>query len=170
MCLLWFIWFISFHQCNRGDTCSTSQQGHFSIVLQYSTPPPPSTTITISPLPSPQKKSSNASNKKKVWIIVRSILLGGLASLTLLSLLVLWVLRCKQTKKIQEMERAADTGETLHMTSVGNTKAPTASHTRTLPTVENEYAPWLKEVTLVNVFTNSSNHSLFFGGVTTLFG
>ncbi|GAU37163.1 hypothetical protein TSUD_391520 [Trifolium subterraneum] len=40
-----------FTNVTGGNTCSTFQQGHFSIVLQYSTPPPP--TITISPLPSP---------------------------------------------------------------------------------------------------------------------
>ncbi|XP_045790681.1 uncharacterized protein LOC123885440 [Trifolium pratense] len=127
-----------FTNVTGGNTCSTFQQGHFSIVIHSTLPPPP---ITISPLPSPQKESKSSSNKKKVWIIVGSVLLGGFASLTLLSLLVLWVLRCKQTKKIQEMERAADSGEALRMTSVGNTKAPTASHTRTLPTIENEYTP-----------------------------
>lgn len=123
-----------FTNVTGGNTCSTFQQGHFSIVIQ-STPPSPA----ISSLPIPQKeiKSSN----KKVGTIVGSVLAGGLVLVALSSLLVLWVLKCKQTKKIQEMERAGDLGEALHMTSVGNTKAPTASLTRTLPTIEHEYAP-----------------------------
>jgi len=36
------------------------------------------------------------------------------------------------------MERAAEVED---MTTVGNTKAPTASFGRTLPTIEDEFAP-----------------------------
>ncbi|KAE8718578.1 putative protein binding protein [Hibiscus syriacus] len=44
-------------------------------------------------------------------------------------------------KKMQEMEKAADAGEALHMTTVGDTKAPSATVTRTQPTLETEYVP-----------------------------
>ncbi|KAF2288003.1 hypothetical protein GH714_003844 [Hevea brasiliensis] len=44
-------------------------------------------------------------------------------------------------EEMQQMERAADVGEALQMTSVGETKAPAAMVTRTQPTLENEYVP-----------------------------
>ena len=111
-----------------GNTCSTYQQGHFSIVVQ-----------STAPLPAPTAPGEKKSNRK-VRIIVGSVV-GGLALLGLLALLVLWLQKFKQKKKMQQMERAADMGEALHMASVGDTKAPAATVTRTQPTLEQEYAP-----------------------------
>ncbi|XWS22048.1 hypothetical protein CRYUN_Cryun29cG0001400 [Craigia yunnanensis] len=121
------VWFdlhglVKFSNLTSGNECSTIQQGHFSIV-----------TESISP-------SSIGESHRKVWIIVASVL-GGLALLALLAFLVLWARKCKQRKKMQEMERAAEVGEALHMTSVGDTIAPSATVTRTQPTLENEYVP-----------------------------
>lgn len=132
----------SFSNVTSGNVCLTTQQGHFSIVAESVVPSP----APVSPTPSPpnvgptpgglgKKKSS-----KKVWIIVGSVL-GGLLMLVLLSFLVLWVQKLKQRKKMQQMERAAEVGESLQMTSVGETKAPAAMVTRTQPTLENEYVP-----------------------------
>lgn len=109
----------------RGNTCSTTQQGHFSIVVQS----------TTSEQGEKKKKS-----KKKVWIIVGCVL-GGLALLVLLLLLILWIKNCRQKKKMQQMEMAADAGEYLNMTSLGDTRAPAATFTRTQPALEHEYAP-----------------------------
>jgi hypothetical protein len=67
--------------------------------------------------------------------------LGGLGLLVLLTFLVLWTQKYKREKKMQQMERAAEGGEALHMTTVGNTKAPAATVTRTQPVLESEYAP-----------------------------
>ena len=115
------------------NTCSTIQQGHFSIVVESIAPSP----APIPPTPSgpPGKKKSS-----KVGIVVGSVL-GGLVLLALLAFLVLWAQKYKNRKKMQQMERAADVGEALHMTMVGNTKAPAATVTRTQPVLESEYAP-----------------------------
>lgn len=124
-----------------GNTCSTHSQGHFFTVAESSALPPPAPSQPPSPPPPPAAvvpKESKSSNK--VGVIVGSVL-GGFAFLVLLSLLVLWLLKYKQKKKIQQMERAADAGEALHMASVGDTKAPAATVTRTQPTLEHEYAP-----------------------------
>lgn len=120
----------SFSIVTGGNTCSTSQQGHFSIVVKSTTPPAP-------PVPSAHggKKKSG-----KVWIIVGSII-GGLALLALLLFLALWMNQCTKKKKMQRMERVAELGEPLQMASVGDTKAPAATVTRTQPTLEHEYAP-----------------------------
>jgi hypothetical protein len=90
----------------------------------------------VGPVPSGRGKK----NSKKVGIIVGSVL-GGLLLLVFLSFFVLWAQKLKQRKKMQQMERAAEVGESLQMTSVGETKAPAAMVTRTQPTLENEYVP-----------------------------
>ncbi|XP_061357928.1 uncharacterized protein LOC133302198 [Gastrolobium bilobum] len=138
------VWFdlqgsYNFSNVTGANTCSTSQQGHFSLVVEYIAPPPSPTPSPASPAPVPSAQGENKSNKK-VWIILGSVL-GGLVLLVLFWLLVLWVLKCKQNKKIQQMERAAEGGEPLHMASVGDTKAPAATVTRTQPILEQEYAP-----------------------------
>ncbi|OIW18808.1 hypothetical protein TanjilG_25251 [Lupinus angustifolius] len=139
----------NFTNVTGGNTCSTTQQGHYSIVVESTALPPAPAPAPLPPAlaPSggspnlkPSGKGESKSNKKKVWIIVGSVL-GGLALLALLSLLVLWAHKYKQKKKIQQMERAADVGEALHMASIGDTRAPAATVTRTQPTIEHEYTP-----------------------------
>lgn len=127
-----------------GNICSSMDQGHFSIVVESIAPSP----APVSPAPSPSgvtpnvfppsaKKSSESNTK--VWIIVASVL-GGL-TLVLLLVLLLWAKKFKQKKKMEQMEKAAEAGEALHMTTVGDTKAPAAMVTRTQPVLESEYVP-----------------------------
>ncbi|XP_027352570.1 uncharacterized protein LOC113863254 [Abrus precatorius] len=136
----------NFSNVTGGNTCSTSQLGHFSIVVKSTAPPapvspPPAGAPKGAPAPAPSAQGEGEKkSKKKVWIIVGSVV-GGLALLVLLSLLILWMNKYKQKKKMQQMERAADVGEALQMASVGDTKAPAATVTRTQPTLEHEYAP-----------------------------
>jgi len=132
----------NFSDVTGGNTCSSFQQGHFSIVVNSTALPAPPSPTPASP---PKKGPSSAHGKgekenKKVWIIVGSVV-GGLVLLVLLSLLVLWMRKYKQKKKMQQMERAAELGEPLQMASIGDTKAPAARVTRTQPTLEHEYAP-----------------------------
>ncbi|GMI93109.1 hypothetical protein like AT3G08600 [Hibiscus trionum] len=126
------VWFdlhglVKFSNLTAPNECSSLQQGHFSIV-----------TESISPPSRPPEREGNESNDRRRWIIVGSVV-GGVALLALLVFLVLWARKCKRRKKMQEMEKAADAGEALRMTSVGDTKAPSATVTRTQPTLENEY-------------------------------
>lgn len=137
----------NFSDVTEGNTCSTTQQGHFSIVVESTAPAPAPAPVSPppppgagAPSPAPGGQGGGKKSKKKVWIIVGSVL-GGLAFLLLLSLLILWVNKFKQKKKLQQMEREAEVGEALHMASVGETKAPAATGTRTQPTLEHEYAP-----------------------------
>ncbi|KAK8663701.1 hypothetical protein V6N13_083508 [Hibiscus sabdariffa] len=126
------VWFdlhglVKFSNLTAPNECSTIQQGHFSIVTESISPPSP-----------PPEREGKGSNNRRRWIIVGS-LVGGVALLAFLGFLVLWARKCKKRKKMQEMERAADAGEALRMTTVGDTKAPSATVTRTQPTLENEY-------------------------------
>lgn len=128
----------NFSNVTGGNTCSATQQGHFSIVTESISPSPapaPGPGVTPAPNENAKKKSN-----KKVWIIVGSVL-GGLVLLILLVLLVLCVKKFKQEKRRQQMEKEAEVGEALHMAPVGDTKAPAASGTRTQPSLEHEYAP-----------------------------
>lgn len=125
----------NFSNVTGGNTCSTSQQGHFSIVVKSTALPPAPAPVVV-----PSGQGGGEKKSDKVWIIVGSVL-GGLALLVLLSCLVLWISKYKQKKKMQRMERAAEVGEALQMASVGDTKAPAATVTRTQPTLEHEYAP-----------------------------
>lgn len=128
----------NFSNVTGGNTCSTTQQGHFSIVVKSTAPLAPSPTPAGAAPKGEGEKGNN--NNEKVWIIVGSVV-GGLVLLVLLSLLVLWMSKYKQKMKMQQMERAAEVGEPLQMSSIGDTKAPAATVTRTQPTLEHEYAP-----------------------------
>ncbi|MED6118716.1 hypothetical protein PIB30_005188 [Stylosanthes scabra] len=127
-----------------GNVCFTTQQGHFSIVVENSK--------SIAPSPEPAAVAANfgdqhnhhhGGNKdimSKVWIIAVS-LAGGCIVLILLSLLTVRVRRRKRSMRIQQLEFAAESNETLHMASIGGTKAPLAVGTRTRPMIENDYIP-----------------------------
>ncbi|EOA32248.1 hypothetical protein CARUB_v10015507mg [Capsella rubella] len=119
-----------------GNTCETERQGHFSVVVK---------SVSSAPSPAPpgdehrKKKKESSDSNSKTWIILGSVV-GGLI---LFGLLLFLVLRCRNYKKqerMREMERAGETGEALRMTQVGETRAPTATTTRTQPMLETEYA------------------------------
>ncbi|GJS78790.1 hypothetical protein Tco_0728671 [Tanacetum coccineum] len=118
-----------------GNKCMTYAQGHFSIVVESN-----GTSPVLVPPPPPQRSHGGKGNGSRGGIIVGSVA-GGIALLVLLALLILWVWRFNKRKKMHKMEKAADAGEALHMTTVGNTKAPAATTTRTQPTLETEYIP-----------------------------
>ncbi|KAI3472982.1 hypothetical protein Pfo_030363 [Paulownia fortunei] len=139
---------VNFSNVLSDNICTTFQQGHFSIVVESIAPSP----IPVSPIPmtppqpggapsqGPMPSGKGEKNNLKVWKIVGSVV-GGFALLVMLGLLVVWVCKYKRRKKMHQMERAAEIGEALHMTTVGSTKAPAATGTRTQPTLETEYVP-----------------------------
>lgn len=120
----------------KDNICTTSQQGHFSIVVE-STALPPS---PVSPVPNTPPLPGGQNNTHKVGKIVGSVI-GGFALLVILGFLVIWLCKFKRRKKMHRMEKAAEVGESLHMTTVGSTKAPAATGTRTQPSLETEYVP-----------------------------
>lgn len=127
---------VNFSNVVSGNLCTTFQQGHFSVVVESIAPSPSPRTPAQTPLTHVKGEKNNS----KVWKIVGSVV-GGLALLFMLGLAVVWVLKYTRRKKMHGMERAAEGGEALHMTSVGTTRAPAATGTRTQPTLETEYMP-----------------------------
>ncbi|TXG65954.1 hypothetical protein EZV62_007229 [Acer yangbiense] len=90
------VWFdlhglIHFSNATSGNTCSTTEQGHFSIVVESVAPSPSPVSPPGVPLsPRREKRKSNS----KVRIIVGPVL-GGLTLLVLLAFLVLWLHKYK---------------------------------------------------------------------------
>ncbi|KAI3874668.1 hypothetical protein MKX03_015145 [Papaver bracteatum] len=118
------------------NVCSTITQGHFSIVIASVAPAP----APVTPSPPRPKVGGGKKNNSRIWKIVGSVI-GGVALLVLLCFLISCISRYNKRKKIQRMETAAEVGEALHMTSIRDTRAPTAMGTRTQPVLEHEYVP-----------------------------
>nr|XP_043637180.1 uncharacterized protein LOC122608152 [Erigeron canadensis] len=133
---------VNFTNVVSGNKCFAFRQGHFSIVVNSTTSLVPASPLPKSPVPAvvlnPNHKGGGVDST--VWVIVGSVV-GGCLLLVLLALLVLWVRGYKKRKKMHKMERTAERGEPLHMTTIGGMKAPAAMVTRTQPTLETEYAP-----------------------------
>ncbi|XP_051114402.1 uncharacterized protein LOC127240018 [Andrographis paniculata] len=128
---------VSLSNVSSDNICVTFQEGHISIVVESvevpPSPPPP-------PALSKGRRRQGSSDHSKAWIIAGAVL-GGFTLLVVLGLIAVWASKYKHGKKMHQMERAADVGEALHMTSLGNTKAPAATGTRTQPMLETEYVP-----------------------------
>ncbi|OWM81593.1 uncharacterized protein LOC116200853 [Punica granatum] len=118
------VWFnlqgsVNFSNVSTGNKCSTTQQGHFSVVFE---------------------SVKGKGKSKKVWIIVGSVV-GGLLLLILLAILGLCSKKQREKRKISRMEREADAGEALSMTSIRDARTPVALGTRTQPMLEHNYVP-----------------------------
>lgn len=126
---------------NSSNVCSTSRQGHFSIVVESIAPAPapafPPGQTPVSPVAPP---SAGKKDNSRAWKIAAPVV-GGSAVLVVFALLLVWLQKYRNKKKIEEMERQAEIGEALQMTSIGDSRAPMAMGTRTPPMLENEYVP-----------------------------
>ncbi|KAL5991386.1 hypothetical protein ACLOJK_012294 [Asimina triloba] len=132
--------FPKFSKLESNNVCSTRNQGHFSIVVESNAPVPPPTVPPSPAMPPPAAPPAQEKKEKKAWKIAVPVV-AGVGVLVLFALLLFWLTKYRQRKKMAEMERQADIGEALQMTSVGNTRAPVAMGTRTPPSLENEYVP-----------------------------
>ncbi|KAL2225451.1 uncharacterized protein LOC105163838 [Sesamum indicum] len=135
---------VQFKSVVKGNTCLTTNQGHFSVVVESLAAPPPA----------PRGRGGSRGGtgggetsigggkgrSKRMWIIGCSVV-GGAALLVLLAVIFAYVKRCRHRKKIRRMEDAAELGVPLPMTVVRFTKVPVALQTRTRPLLENEYVP-----------------------------
>ncbi|XP_027333778.1 uncharacterized protein LOC113848457 [Abrus precatorius] len=114
-----------------GNMCSTVQQGHFSIVVESNAPSPTSSGVD----------QGGGKNNFMLRIVVASVVAGILLLIMLVLLVAAGVRGTKQRSKILELERVAESNETLDITYIGDTKVPLASGTRTRPIIEHDYIP-----------------------------
>lgn len=127
---------VEFDNILNGNVCKTTKQGHFSIVVEFTTTPEPE------PASGGGGSGTDGHHKsgRKNWVIFGSVV-GGFVALVFFVFLIACLNKYDKQKKIDRMEEAAERGEPLLMTRVGYTKAPVASETRTRPSLENEYLP-----------------------------
>ncbi|XP_059664357.1 uncharacterized protein LOC132310155 [Cornus florida] len=129
---------VEFNNVLSGNVCSTSKQGHFAIVVESNAPPP----MPAGGNPPPSGGGGGGGggggekDEYKVWIIV-----GVLGVVLVLGMVGVCVRRCRHRKRIQTMEKQAEGSVPLQTTTVGNSRAPTATATRTKPLLENELVP-----------------------------
>ncbi|KAF3448461.1 hypothetical protein FNV43_RR09174 [Rhamnella rubrinervis] len=103
--------------------CVAKRHGHFGLVVEK---------------PSPVQLK----RKESPWkVAVGSSIGAALAAFLLCLLLVAMFVRVKKRSMMEELERRAYEEEALQVSMVGHVRAPTASVTRTLPTLEHEYKP-----------------------------
>ncbi|GAV89268.1 DUF1191 domain-containing protein [Cephalotus follicularis] len=106
--------------------CIATKHGHFGLVIESPPPPPP---LILKKKISPWKVAVGSS----VGAAIGSSLLG-------LLLLALFV-KAKKKARMEELERRAYEEEALQVSMVGHVRAPTATVTRTTPTIEHDYIP-----------------------------
>ncbi|XP_015963939.1 uncharacterized protein LOC107487758 [Arachis duranensis] len=107
---------------NSPFVCVAKRNGHFGMVVVDS--------------------EVDEYNKKPIaqWkVAVGSTIGAALGAFLLGLLLVAMLVRVKKRSRMVEMERRAYEEEALQVSMVGHVRAPTASGTRTTPTLEHEY-------------------------------
>ncbi|XWS49857.1 hypothetical protein CRYUN_Cryun12cG0039200 [Craigia yunnanensis] len=106
------------------NVCVANRHGHFGLVIE-------------SPPPMPVRK------KISRWkVAVGSSIGAALGAFLLGLLLVAMFAKVKKKARMEELERRAYEEEALQVSMVGHIRAPTASVTRTTPTIEHEYKPY----------------------------
>ncbi|KAK1285648.1 hypothetical protein QJS10_CPB20g00054 [Acorus calamus] len=113
------------------NSCSTTQQGHFSIVVNSTAPlaPAPSERPPTPGFGPSEKKSSS----KKVWKIV-GIVVGSFLFLVLLGSFIAWMWRHHEKKELTTMADRSEQGEPLGRRTIGGSPMPLAGASqRTLP-------------------------------------
>ncbi|KAK1397976.1 hypothetical protein POM88_007839 [Heracleum sosnowskyi] len=115
-----------------GNVCEATAQGHFSIVIEFTAP---------SPAPSVEICDDNAgsrSKRNKLIIIIGSVI----GWVFVVILLAIWLRKCRRRDRIQKLEEAAQSGESLSTTTVGSMKVCVANVTRTRPKLETDYVAY----------------------------
>ncbi|TYJ06548.1 hypothetical protein E1A91_A12G241000v1 [Gossypium mustelinum] len=106
------------------NVCVATRHGHFGLLIEL----PPSMPV--------RKRIST-------WkLAVGSSIGAALGAFLLGLLLVSMLVKVKKKARMEELERRAYEEEALQVSMVGHFRAPTASVTRTTPTIEHEYSPY----------------------------
>ncbi|KAF3782187.1 hypothetical protein EJ110_NYTH34167 [Nymphaea thermarum] len=114
---------LEYSNLSASQTCSTFKQGHFAVVAELT--------------PSASGLSTNPSSN--VWKITVGSVIGGFVVMGGLSVCAIALLRVRKTSRLAAMERRSDQEESLRVSEIGSTRAPTAPRIRTSPVLESEY-------------------------------
>ncbi|CAN6469521.1 unnamed protein product [Victoria cruziana] len=114
---------LEYSNLSASRACSTFKQGHFAVVAEL--------------IPSASGLSNTPSSN--VWKITIGSVIGGFVVMGGLSICAIALLRVRKTSRLAAMERRSDQEESLRVSEIGSTRAPTAPRTRTSPVLESEY-------------------------------
>ncbi|XXG77654.1 hypothetical protein AAC387_Pa08g1764 [Persea americana] len=119
--------------------CDGFREGHYALVMEG--------------LKEEKKKERKKKKKKmggdgdgfeKKWrVVIGSSVVGGALVVVLLGLLCVALVEMRKKREMEEMERKAYEEEALQMALVGHFIAPTARGTRTLPSIDIDFKPFL---------------------------
>ncbi|CAN1243638.1 hypothetical protein LINPERPRIM_LOCUS5751 [Linum perenne] len=114
--------------------CSSSTTGHYALVVKVLLPQPPN--------PPPEAaagEEDGGGGRAAAWKVAVGSSIGGVMAIVLLGLLMVAMFgKAKKKAKMVELERKAYEEEALQVSMVGHVRAPLASSTRTVPTIEND--------------------------------
>lgn len=106
------------------NVCSAEKEGHFGLVIE-------------SPLIPPMKNK-----RQSKWKLAIGSSIGAALGAFLLGLLLIAIFaKVKKKARMEELVRRAYEEEALQVSMVGHVRAPIATGTRTVPTIEHEYSP-----------------------------
>ncbi|CAN1243641.1 hypothetical protein LINPERPRIM_LOCUS5751 [Linum perenne] len=99
--------------------CSSSTTGHYALVVKG--------------------EEDGGGGRAAAWKVAVGSSIGGVMAIVLLGLLMVAMFgKAKKKAKMVELERKAYEEEALQVSMVGHVRAPLASSTRTVPTIEND--------------------------------
>lgn len=126
---------LEFDNVVDGNICRGTKHGHFSIIVEFPSPSP-------APAPTRDDNTHKKDNKKRynkiLWVTFGTVI-GAIVTAILFITIFICTKKNRQQRRIQRMEEASEHGVPLPMATVGHTRAPVASKTRTKPLLENEY-------------------------------
>lgn len=128
---------VEFDNVMNGNFCAVTKQGHFGIVVEYVAPSPSPTVEPPTSSGDDYTKMSKRRIYECIWVVIVSVIGGGI----FVGVLVLYVRKCRQRKKIKGLDRIAQGGVALGTKEVmGVSRVPMAMGTRTKPVLENRWS------------------------------
>nr|GLL30871.1 uncharacterized protein LOC109173870 isoform X1 [Ipomoea trifida] len=127
---------LEFDNVVDGNICKGTKHGHFSIIDEFTVPVPAPASATGGD--NTNKKENKKGDSKILWVSFGTVIGAVVMAIFLISIFVC-TRKNREQKRIQRMEEASERGVPLPMATVGHTRAPVASKTRTRPLLENEY-------------------------------
>ncbi|XP_019178752.1 PREDICTED: uncharacterized protein LOC109173870 isoform X2 [Ipomoea nil] len=128
---------LEFDNVVDGNICRGTKHGHFSIILEF-TVPVPAPAVAATGEDNTNKKENKKGDNKILWVTFGTVI-GAVVMAIFLIFIFVCTRKNRRQERIHRMEEASERGVPLPMATVGHTRAPVASKTRTKPLLESEY-------------------------------
>ncbi|KAK7349460.1 hypothetical protein VNO77_06845 [Canavalia gladiata] len=110
---------VKFKNMTKPYVCEVHSQGHYTLVV-----------------PSHPSHTKSKGKRFTIWWVLGFVI--GFVGLVILALILLAFAKQAKRRRIKKLEKNSDGGELFDTFWIGETKLPSASITRTQPTLENE--------------------------------